>query len=222
MNILKAKYAIYDDNKKYIRPFFFKYLDQYKGYGNNNKVYQLYHTTMDYIELVLNKVSRIKRNEQDLSFSEIFKPLNEIEGQVYYEQVERILLAIQDAKDEINSFWVMYRNRKNTDSENDESFSYKDCVGIVENIKEDCIEYINSLKISHKTLIYLLSLIEKPTHKSYSSLIMSAMFSYKNMDFADLIRNNQEKMFELEECKANADNQTVRLYGFSYKYKENN
>lgn len=222
LNILKAKYAIYDDNKKYIRPFFFKYLDQYKGYGNNNKVYQLYHTTMDYIELALNKVSRIKSNEQDLSFSEIFKPLNEIEGQVYYEQVERILLAIQDTKDEINSFWVMYRNRKNTDSENDESFSYKDCVGIVENIKEDCIEYINSLKISHKTLIYLLSLIEKPTHKSYSSLIMSAMFSYKNMDFADLIRNNQEKMFELEECKANADNQIVRLYDFSYKYKENN
>lgn len=51
---------------------------------------------------------------------------------------------------------------------------------------------------------------------------MSAIFSYKNMDFADLIRNNQEKMFELEECKANADNQIVRLYDFSYKYKENN
>lgn len=173
---------------------------------------------MDYVELVLNKIPRIKNNEETLNLSDILLPFNTIQGQVYYEQVERILMTIQDTKDEINSFWSMYRNKKNTDSENDENFSYKDCMSIIEGIKENCIDYINSLKISPKTMVYLLALIEKPTHKIYSPLIMQAMFSYKNADFTALINDSKEIMLLLKECDKNTDDYTVQLYDFKYRY----
>lgn len=219
LKLLKSKYATYDEQGRYVRPLFFKYLDKYKGYDNSRKFYKLYNTTMDYLELALNKIPRMRSKGSSLGLADVLKPSNEINGQVYYEQVERILSAIQDAKDEISHLWSQYKSKNSSLSKGEDSFSYEQCLTMTDEIKESCIEYINSLKISHKTMRYLLSLIEKPTHKSYSSLFLSAMFTYHNINFDELIADSQENILQLEECSSNTEEQVVKLYDFYYRYK---
>ena len=221
LKLLKAKYAVYDNKGRYVRPLFFKYLDKYKGYDNNRKHYRLYNTTMDYVELALNKIPRVRNNAPLLNLSDIFKSSNAIDGQVYYEQVERILSAIQDTKDEIGHLWSKYKSKTGNVNKGEDAFSYEQCLKMTEETKEDCVEYINSLKISKKTMRYLLSLIEKPTHKNYSALFLSAIFTYHNINFDELVADSQENVFQIKECPIESEQYDIKLYDFNYRYVSN-
>ena len=202
LKLLKDKYAKFDNQGKYIRPLFFKYIDKYKGY-TNNKSYKLYHTTMDYLTKELSKKRYKPYDNTSITFSEIFIPLKNINGRIYKEQIERILTMIQDTQQEIKDLWAAKER-----CFNDELNYYE----LSETYKATCAGNIQALKISPKTMRYMLDLIEHPLHKQYAMLLTRCLLSYSNIDFNELVRISQEPILELKECCSG----DVILYDFKF------
>lgn len=203
LRLLKDKYAQYDKHGKYIRPLFFKYIDKYKGYIGN-KSYRLHHTTMDYLAKELSKRQCKLYGNTTIPFSDIFVPLQNINGRVYKEQVERILTIIQDTQQEIKVLWANKECSLNKD------INYHE---LVETYKTICAKRIQNLKISPKTMRYMISLIECPLHKQYTSLLTRCLLSYANVDFNELVCMSQESILELQE-HFNGD---IDLFGIRFQ-----
>lgn len=189
-------------------------LDKYKDArelkeGNDNIIiergrmsYKRHETSMDYLELWINKFRTYQSRKGLLKLSELLIPKSELYGQVHYPQVHRIIDTVRSAKVEISSIW-------NTDDGLDKRRKRNRA----EEIKQKCVDYVNNTKIGERSMHYLISLIDSKDYSDISRFLFSILFGSPNEEFYKLILVNKECLYRLEED----DMGDIQIFDFHYK-----
>ena len=214
LKIIKQKHKMkHLDHKtgveKTVKPMFFKTITTENGYKlSPNHYYKYFNTPMDYLQKALGKFNfhHLRGRKDDrLPLSSILKPREKqnISG-AYYAQRRRILDIISETKTQIDKLYMDY------DSRNKEEKA--EIKIMVANLKQDCINYINSISICETTMYLLLTAIEDKEYSRCKQLLFTALFGTQNQRFFEMIAERSEPIMKLEEI-TNGD---VHLYDITY------
>ena len=137
--------------------------------------------------------------------SSILKPREKqnISG-AYYAQRRRILDIISETKTQIDKLYMDY------DSRNKEEKA--EIKIMVANLRQDCVNYINSISICETTMYLLLTAIEDKEYSRCKQLLFTALFGTQNQRFFEMIAERSEPIMKLEETTDG----NVRLYDITY------
>ena len=102
--------------------------------------YQRHETSMDYLELAINKFRTKSAKKKPKKFSDILVSSDNLHGQVWYPQVNRIIDMVRETKKSIAAIWS-----------NDDGLSNKKKRDLAEEIRQECIDYVCNIKIGEKT-----------------------------------------------------------------------
>lgn len=183
-------------------PHFFSHIAKQKGYYNpEKKHYCKYHTTMDYLQTVVNGF-KIKNSYKKtwLPFvsildSSLFKTSN-----VNQKQINKIYSLLKGFVRERN---LLYSSESET-SEDKSMRSQK--------LKEDLIADIESETIGFSTMYRLLSSIEDKENTQIKNLLLEILFSCNNENFRKAILDSSSCILQLEE-----DGNDIDLFGIGYR-----
>lgn len=100
-----------DDNNKIIRPMFFKYCAQNSGVINNSYSYKHFDCPMDYVQKILNKLPRAKR-EKPVEIYDIIKHTTVKNADRGF--AHRFLKHTAEHRNKMISFWELNRGKENT------------------------------------------------------------------------------------------------------------
>ena len=241
LQCLKKKYDVRDKKGRHIRPLFFKFIDGYKGYRggyyiyieedgeyikqgvvgsykeakklkeNENLIiergrmtYRKHETSMDYLELCINRFSnaRGKNGSQakSLPFSSCLIPIHELNGQVRSYQIKRITESAMEFKQHSNDIW------------NSEELSVSEKRKMSDALKDECIQYINSLALDLKTMRHLLVVIESEEMSKISKFLFYVCFQSKGGQFYDLLEQSKTPVYKLKESEEGS----IDIYDFHY------
>lgn len=205
---IRNKYLKKDNNGKLVKPYFFKFIQQYKGFYNPIKHNYLSHkTTMDFIEHEINKYQKKRKdiniNGNFIKFYQILNMDNYSVNRVHREQVARIVRLI--------------KNYKNTCS------AIALCDFIPSEVKyrriyeerQKVIEYIGNLKFNKNTMIYMLKILDNKQYQKEYRMIFEFLFGYPNSSFYELIKESNEQIQTLEFDK----NGNITMLNLKYSYK---
>lgn len=247
LQCLKKKYDVRDNKGRHIRPLFFKYIDQYKGYCDGYYIYleedgefvkqgvvekyseakvikeecesvkiekgrmtyKQHDTSMDYlqkhIDKVRNKRSKFKKNP--IKLSDCLVPICKLSGRVYTYQVDKIINAVQEYKREATYIWNCSIDR------NDIYGSVIQKRKKVEELKNECIDYIKAMIVGEKTLRYLLTLLDDGKTIGIARYLFEILFVAFDNKLFNLIVASKEPICKLVE----SPNGNVRIYDFYYE-----
>ena len=200
---LKEKYRLIGEDGRKIKPNFFKPVSQYKGYYNPKRnMYMKHHTSMDYIQTVLNKRKQLPRETKDYSpLSSILKnvkhPTSKQKG-----QAQRIITLIRQSKNKIASIWGA-----------NDGLSPKEKYLLAERERNDCIYYIGKMRISESVFWHLLNIAERQEYSDIASFLFLALFSIPNVDVISIIKQSATQQVILKEY----DCGDIDIYGKKYK-----
>ena len=219
LNLIKSKYQILkyikdketDENvQKVVKPMFFKMITLENGYELSERhLYRYFHTPMDYVQkrvasFNFNKNKQFKNDY--LPFSTIVKPC-EIKGVAgsYYEQCERILSLVDQTYKNIQQLYIGYDEKT---KEEKEEIKNQVC-----DIKQECVDYVNDLVVSERTMYLLLLAMDKKENRRLQKLIFTTLFGTPNKLFFTMILENKGEIYQLLEC----ENGDISLYDFKFK-----
>lgn len=212
---LKSKYSVYvgdGDNKRIKKPMFFKMITLNNGYTLNPKhKYAYFHTPMDYLQKIINQFN-FRRNTLDeitIPFSDIVMPVNLHSMPSDYvvkmsEKAYRVLDLIKQLKQEISSLYINYDSKSKEEKKNIHD--------IVQDKKEECINYINDISIAPYAMYLLVKEIDNERNSGYARLIFNILYGTPNQSFFSMIRDNSDNLFKLVED----DNGDIDLFGYKY------
>lgn len=164
--------------------------------------YQRHETSMDYLELCINKFRSRTIRKKPKSFSDILISTDKLCGQVKYPQVNRIINAVREAKSAISLVWST-----------DDGLSNRKKRNIAEDIRQDCINYVCNTKFSQKTMRYLVGLIDSKEYSDISRFLFGILFGQPNEEFYKLIELSKGNVYKLQECSTG----DIQIYDFHYK-----
>lgn len=214
LKIIKQNHILkHKDSKtgaeKTVKPMFFKTITTENGYKlSSNHYYKYFNTPMDYLQKALGKFNfhHLRGRKDDrLPLSSILKPREKqnISG-AYYAQRRRILDIISETKTQMDKLYMDY------DSRNKEEKA--EIRIMIANLRQDCIDYINSISICETTMYLLLTAVEDKEYSRCKQLLFTILFGTPNQRFFDMIAERSEPMMKLEEI-ADGD---VHLYDITY------
>lgn len=187
---IKLKYTRKDKDGRAIRPKFFEPIVRDKGfYVKGSKSYTFHKTPMDYLQQHINKFRLPQYQTKAIPFSQVLYFEDYNYRNVKYEQVNSIVTIIRDTNAKTRAIW----------QDDNSNLSNKEKAMICSEIKENCVNYINSMVMSKNTMFYLLNLIEDQKYKDIRSLLMSVLFGTPNKSFYKFIKNSIEKIPYLKE-----------------------
>lgn len=199
---LRKKYLRLSKEGLPIKPLFFKYLAKFKGYFiKNTKSYLKYDTSMDYLQYCINSYQIRSKKNKIKPFSYVLNMNLYKSKKISYRQVNKIIENIRKAN---KSTSAIYKNKHF--SNNEKFLLYQD-------IKKECVESIDSLKLNNETMIYLLLLIENEKFKDVKTFIFYTLFSCANNSFYDVLNKSVAPLSYLEEN----DYGEVQIYEFLFK-----
>lgn len=164
--------------------------------------YKKHETTMDYLELAINKFRTYHKRKPPMRFADILIAPDQLLGQVKYSQVETIIEYVRDTKKRIAAIWV-----------NEERLSKKEKRELAEEIRQECVDYIGSKKIGKKTMRYLISQIDNEDCRDISRFLFGILFGTANKDFFSMISCSDSPISKLEESALG----DIQIFDFSYK-----
>lgn len=219
LNLIKKKYLITKecvDKKtgekieKIVKPMFFKMITQENGYDLNPKhFYRYFDTPMDYLQKRLNSFnfhSMRENTDEVLPFSVIIKPcINPHPGKTYREQRNRIIDIVRNCNSMLSELYIGYDEK--TKEEKEEVRNQAD------EIKQECVEYVNNLLINETTMFLLLNALDNKEYRKISRRIFTILFGAPNKLFFSMIKNNENAIEKLEE----SDDGNIVLYDLTYK-----
>lgn len=199
---IKSKYQLQDqETGRYIKPYFLGEIAKPKGYYNNStKYYKQHDTSMDYLQKHLNKFRFEKSSNTYLPFVSILNKDNFNSSYIKYDQIERIFNLISDTRKEIQSIYESENLDKN------EKFLLSN------EVRQSCVEYIDTIKISYSTMYWILYLMNDPQHKKLTNSLFSILFGTPNKSFFEAIKKSKEKLPILIENPLG----DIDLYGLKY------
>lgn len=243
LKCLKNKYDKRDNKGRHIRPLFFKYIDDYKGYRDDYHVYEENEDNEYEKCLVTDKYSEVRQYVNDAE-----KTLHVERGRMSYAMHMTTMDYLQKAIDKFSnkrlpkreyvSFsdvlipvadlpgYVKYPQVerlidyiKRVKQETWEVWNNKSDLSpsqkrkIAYEKKQDLIEYVSSLEISDKSVRYILSLIDTDEYKGLASYIFSIILDTSNEKFYRLIDASKEVIQKLEED----EDGDIDIMGFKYR-----
>lgn len=218
IRLLKEKYKIVKSMKdkttgetveKNVKPMFFKMITLENGYElSENNYYQYFYTPMDYLQKLTNKFNfkclRSIKSEV-LPFSTIVKRNRDAHFDGYfYQQRDRIIDIIRDTNKELRALYIDYDTKTKEEK--------KEIGTQANDLKQDCIEYINNTTIHETTMYLLLLAIDNKDYRDIKRRVLLTLFGTPNKLFYTMIRDNQDKLETLVE---NADGSEL-LYDIRY------
>lgn len=192
----KKHYRKENGSNNIVKPMFFKMITTHNGYELSNKyIYKYFNTPMDYLHRFLNSFRFKKSNGiSPLKFSEIVAPIS-MHGvrKDYKEKCDMILDMVSETKNKINLMYANY-DKKNKEEKTE-------IRNQVNEIRQDCVEYIDSMTISKITMYLLLKAIDDKKYKNISGLIFTTLFGTPNKTFFSMIIQNKGEINKLIECQ---------------------
>lgn len=164
--------------------------------------YKKYETSMDYLELAVNKFRTYKSNQPPKRISDILIAPEFLLGQVKYSQADRIIEIVREMKRKIASIWI-----------SDDGLPKRKKRNMAEEIRQECIDYVGNKKIGTKTMRYLVSLIDSEKYSDISRFLFSILFGTPNEEFFSLIKASNKPIAMLEECAVGE----IGIFDFRYK-----
>ena len=199
---IKEKYEARDDNGRYMRPMFFKYLDKDKGYYDPaRKAYRYYETTMDYLQRHINAYRVPKASTTGFcKFSDMLKPYSEIKGRVNLKQIAEVVALVRAMKAEIGLIY------------NDKSLSKQGKYFLDLTTRQECVNTVKKIVFGEKTMFYLLQQIEQPEYSDISRLLFNVLFGAPNESFYTLITASRQPIGNLVKDEGG----DIQIYGVNY------
>lgn len=164
--------------------------------------YQRHETSMDYLELAINKFRTKSAKKKPKKFSDILVSSDNLHGQVWYPQVNRIIDMVRETKKSIAAIWS-----------NDDGLSNKKKRDLAEEIRQECIDYVCNIKIGEKTMRYIVGLIDSKDYVDISRFLFGILFGVPNEEFYKLIELSKTSIYKLQENQCG----DVMIYDFCYK-----
>lgn len=186
---LRNKYSIKNEKNQKILPYFFKFIEQSKGYFNpEKKCYKHHNTSMDYLEEVLNQYIAPKVHTETLQMLDVIEYKEFKPSSVQHKQIEKIKRLVMDFKDETIKIW------KSNDG-NSKSYKYLKHMELLEEVTQE----INKIKVSKHTLYWLIKNIDKKDDlKKIKTTYMCILFNIANKELYSLIKDSQTPLPVLE------------------------
>lgn len=210
---LRAKYdpfvREYEENEfgelvkgKKKMPHFFSHISKQKGYYNpDKKHYCKYHTSMDYLQTIVNGFKVKNPYKKDwLPFVSILDNSKYFSTHVNQKQINKIYSIL---KRYINE-------RKNIYGNDSDLKEYKNEKANV--LRERLIEEIECEMIGFSTLYRLLSSIEDKENSQIKNLLLEILYLCGNESFNKAIIDSSTEILQLEEC-----GNDIELFNIGYK-----
>ncbi len=164
--------------------------------------YQRHETSMDYLELAINKFRTKSPTKKPKKFSDVLISSDNLYGQVWYPQVNRIIDMVRETKSSIAAIWS-----------NDDGLSNKRKRDLAEEIRQECIDYVCNIKIGEKTMRHIVELIDSKDCEDISRFLFGILFGTPNEEFYKLIELSKSPIYKLQEDQYG----DVVIYDFRYK-----
>lgn len=182
-------------------PHFFSHISKQKGYYNpEKKHYCKYHTTMDYLQTIINGFKIKNPYKKDwLPFVSILDNSLFRTSSVNQKQINKIYSMLRKYINE----------RKNIHSSDSDSREEK--MERANKLKEDLVADIDSETIGFSTLYRLLSSIEDKENSQIKNLLLEVLFLCGNESFNKAILKSRKEIMQLE------DNGTdIKIFGIGF------
>lgn len=203
---LKAKHSQKEDGRK-VKPNFFAPIARSKGYyDNEHNYYKRHNTSMDYVQIVLNKRGNLPKEDKEyIPFSDFVlgnqkHPTKKQRGQVW-----RVLNLVAQSKERIKAIW----SDKASSLNNSEKYL------LAERERTECVKYIGSIDVSDEVLKFLLRSIEKKNNRNVYPLLFYSLFSVPNERMFDAIKRKQAPIKQIAEDLSGI----IDIYGKKYSLK---
>lgn len=199
---MRGKYLdeLTNENKKQM-PHFFAHISRQKGYYNpKKKDYCKYHTSMDYLNTVVNGFKIKNPYKKDwLPFVAILDNKKFYSTHVNHKQIHKIYITLNKYISDRKQIFV-------SELEKDEKFEKSRL------LYENLISEIDSETIGFSTLFQLLTSIENKEHTQIKNILLTILFLCGNKSFNEAIITSAEEIEVLE-----YDGNDMNLFGIQYK-----
>lgn len=204
INKIKAKYLRKDEDGKTIKPNFFGYIAKDKGYyDTKTKKYLKHNTTMDYVQTSINKYKRKKAVTEIIPFTEIIDKSNYRGECVNLKQINNIIDLMRTMTAKCKQIYA------------DCGISNSDKFGIILDLRFQCIDYLDKIRMNSSTMFMLLCLIETPSYSDIYKFIFLSFFDSSNHSFYELIKKSKERIDIIYENSTGE----IDLYGIKFSKK---
>lgn len=197
----KYKEILTDKNNKKIMPHFFSHISRQKGYYNpEKKKYCKYHTTMDYIQTIVNGFKIKNPYKKDwLPFVSILDNNKYRTSDVNHKQVQNIYSSVKKYISERKNIFGSDIDRK-------EKFERS------EKLYSDLIGDIESEIIGFSTMYYLLQSLENKENIQIKNALLQILFIVNNKSFNNAIFQSKNDILQINDTGTD-----IEMYGIGYK-----
>lgn len=189
-----------------MKPNFFAHVARQKGYYDPKKKYYKHHeTTMDHLQKILLSAKMQEPVWKYLPFSSIITRGSN-NALVDYDEVERILSVVRDARKSVQNVWSIDNGLMGTAEKYELAMT----------IQQECIDYIDKIRLTKSTMRYLLMQIEMPENAQLQRTLFHSLFGAPNKSFYELIMASAQSIDCLERTPFESD---VCIYGIDFNRK---
>lgn len=203
---MRKKYEQINDAGKKVKPHFFRFLSNQKGYPQTGtKVYEKHATTMDYLHSVVNGYSSkgISTPVPSMRFADMLDSGRYDWKKANDRQISRII-SLVEAYD---------RKVKFIFSSHDKSMTYEQKMEEIEQERKNCSEYIGNICLDYHTSIRLLRLVELGSYKHIRRRLFHILFGYPNTSFFSFIASAKEPILHMERTNSG----DIEYFGIHFK-----
>ena len=238
---LKEKYGMRDEKGRYIRPFFFQYIDEYKGYRDGYYIYIEEDGEYRKHDIVgtLKEANAIKADSENISIEK--GRVSYIEHETAMDYLERAissyrvirwrskdLLDFADCLIDSSSVSGQLRSKQARDIIimiqeakkkidgiwKSEQYNNAEKRNAADEIEAEVVANISKLSLEQKTMYHLLKLLDKKDYGNIRKFLFMVLFQIHVGAFYELIKKRREPVYWLTETKEG--NGTIRFYDFEY------
>ena len=241
LQCLKRKYDQRDNKDRHIRPLFFKYIDESKGYRKGYNIYSFKEdgTIVKHSASSMKEAKKIKEDNIQAEIDKGRMTYLDFQTSMDYLQHSIDKCSIRCSRKDLISFSDILIPSSSINAQVNYNQVHKtincirDCKLAIATIwmqsstfyaekaiqatmaREECINKINKMNINDRTMLYLVSLLDNKDYTNIKSLLFTTLFWLPNKDCLRLIQNSKLPISTLKED----DDGELIIYGI--KFKEN-
>lgn len=205
---LRHKYCLRDEYGKVIKPYFFGFIQGFKGYKNEEKnSYTKMDTSMDYLEEAIIENARKRRRKVKKKGTKFYDLIRNDtpRGCTNYRQIEKIVDIAREYKKACS---LIYAN---------DSLEPKEKSVLYHREKENAMNTVSKMKFNDKTIDYIFRMLEMNDYKDVRGFLFSSLFAVPNKSFYDYLYRNRETLNELVEIDCDFESMDIiDIFGSKY------
>lgn len=238
---LKEKYGMRDEKGRHIRPFFFQYVDTYKGYRDGYYIYIEEEGEYRKHDIVgtLKEANEIKADSENISIEKGCMSYVEHETTMDYLEkaishykmsrwkskdlldfadclIDSRIISGQLRSKQARDIVVMIQGakRKIDGIWKSDQGNNAEKRNAADEIEAKVVTNISRLSLEQKTMYHLLKLLDKKDYGNIRKFLFMVLFQIHAGAFYELIKKRKEPVYWLTETARG--NETIRIYDFAY------